>query len=132
VDSATDTFVWMLEDAGLGGAPAIDKLYGFAARGAASGGDVLDMRGLLQGASANAADLLRYIEIRYAGGHTEFFVSSAGAFAGGSYNPPAEDQHITLVGLNLFGAAGVAAGSEAALLGVMLGSGNLLVDSVLA
>src|SRR5690606_13515636 len=108
-DTITDTFVWNSGDAGAAGAPALDTVIGFGAQTAASGGDVLDLSGLLAGVEASGAALLPYIDVQVAAGSTVFRISTEGGFAGGSYGASAEDQRITIDGVNLYGAFGVSA-----------------------
>ncbi|MCB1887925.1 MAG: tandem-95 repeat protein, partial [Rhodocyclaceae bacterium] len=92
----SDTFVWRLADAGPAGAPAEDAVVDF---NPASGGDVLDLRDLLQG--ENSGNLANYLHFEQTDAGTVVHVSSSGGFAAG-YNASQENQSITLEGVDLF------------------------------
>ena len=153
--SGSDTFVWRLADKGAVGAPAIDNITDFNYIGGYSnvdngsgqptgGGDVLDLRDLLQGerssvgstgnatANVEVSNLLSYLDIttQTTAGVTDTVirVSSSGGFAGGNYSTGAEDQRIVLNGVNLYSATSVTAGDEATLLKQLLKSGTLIID----
>ncbi len=113
-ENFVDVFVWTLGDQGPAGAPAVDTIKNFATGAAgtnATGGDVLDLRDLLQGESigpANSAgNLADYLHFEVSGGNTVIHVSHTGGFAtdshnlGGSYSSAAETQKIVLEGVNL-------------------------------
>ena len=65
-DTTTDTFVWQWGDPGSPGAPAVDNVFGFSTRSAASGGDVLDLSGMLQGAAT--VSLSEFLCFQHSGG----------------------------------------------------------------
>ncbi|MCB1955165.1 MAG: type I secretion C-terminal target domain-containing protein, partial [Rhodocyclaceae bacterium] len=91
-----DTFAWSLADAGTAGSPAHDSVVDF---NMASGGDILDLRDLLQG--ENSGNLANYLHFEQSDAGTVVHVSSNGGFAGG-YNAAQENQSITLEGVDLF------------------------------
>ena len=157
--TGSDTFVWRFADSGTAGTPTIDHIQGGFNAAAYSnvdngsgsptgGGDVLDLRDLLQGehtTSSNTgsgiadvvisdlvnypnSDLLRFIDINVTGGNTELRISKTGGFTGGTYTAGAEDQRIVIDGVNLYSVTGVTAGDETNLLKTLLKNGNLLID----
>ena len=103
-----DVFKWTLDSHGTAGSPATDKITGFNV----ADNDVLDLRDLLIGENhtAGIGNLANYINITTSvtGGvtSTEIRISHSGGFAGGAYSAAAEDQHITLNGVNLFSTYG--------------------------
>ncbi|WP_345478759.1 VCBS domain-containing protein, partial [Niveibacterium umoris] len=150
--SGSDVFAWRLADAGPTGSPASDTITDFTYGGGYSnvqsgtagvptgGGDVLDLRDLLQGEhtssgnTGNAAsaveisNLLNYIDVQISGANTILHISKNGGFTGGTFNAAAEDQTITLQGVNLYTATGVTAGDESTLLKTLIKNGTLVVD----
>jgi Ca2+-binding RTX toxin-like protein len=149
--SGFDTFAWRFADSGTAGNPAIDRITDFSygvgysnvdnGSGAAfGGGDVLDLRDLLQGertTSSNAGsgvgsvtidNLLNFIDIDVSGSDTTLRISKAGGFTGGTNPDGAEDQRIVIEGVNLYSATGVASGNEALLLQTLIKNGTLVID----
>ncbi|MDR7090925.1 retention module-containing protein [Cellvibrio fibrivorans] len=113
-DNFVDVFVWGLGDQGAAGAPAEDTINNFvttAAGGNTNGGDVLDLRDLLQGehvgASNGAGNLADYLHFEISGANTIVHISHTGGFSGDThtvgagYTGSAETQKITLTGVNL-------------------------------
>ena len=113
-ENFVDVFAWSLGDQGAAGTPALDRIQNFstAAAGAnGAGGDVLDLRDLLQGESAGpsnaAGNLANYLHFEITGGDTWVHVSHTGGFGadshavGASYSASAETQQIILEGVNL-------------------------------
>ena len=109
-----DVFVWQLGDQNVPGSPYTDTIQNFSTAAAGSntnGGDVLNLRGLLQGAQAGgdtiAGNLADYLHFEIVGGDTHIHISHTGGFAadthsvGGSYSSNAETQTIVLAGVNL-------------------------------
>lgn len=147
-----DTFVWNLADHGSAGHPAQDVVTDFTYGGgysnvqsgtagvAVGGGDVLDLRDLLQGehtsignagsgaSAVQISNLPNFIDIAVVGNDTVIRVSSSGAFAGGNYDSAIEDQRITLQNVNLYTATHVASGNETLLLQTLIKNGTLVVD----
>ncbi len=81
-----DVFQWRLADGGATGAPAVDALTDFSNASRASGGDVLDLRDLLQGENSTLGSLDNYLHFDVSGGSTTVQISSSGGFASG-YSP---------------------------------------------
>jgi VCBS repeat-containing protein len=134
-DGATDTFRWALGDGGSGGAPAIDTITDFSAAAVSNNGDVLDLRDLLQGelkATNNGAGTLQnYLDFdtTTSSGQTIIHVSTTGQFAGGQYDPAAEDQRIVLANLDLRSALGLAPNaSDNLVIQELLTRGKLITD----
>lgn len=113
-ENFVDVFAWSLGDQGAAGTPALDRIQNFATAAAGAngaGGDVLDLRDLLQGESAGpgnaAGNLADYLHFEITGGDTWVHVSHTGGFgadshaAGASYSASAETQQIILEGVNL-------------------------------
>lgn len=113
-ESFIDVFVWHLGDQGAAGVPAVDTILNFSTASAGSnfsGGDVLDLRDLLQGervgANNGAGNLADYLHFVVSGGSTIIHISHTGGFAGDShaigagYSSAAETQRIILNGVDL-------------------------------
>ena len=102
-----DTFKWNLGDAGTTAKPAVDAITDFntASPGnATSGGDVLDLRDLLQGElhTGNlSGNLGNYLHFEKSGADTVVHVSTNGGYTGGSFVAGATDQKIVLQGVDL-------------------------------
>jgi Ca2+-binding RTX toxin-like protein len=148
--NGSDVFAWRLADKGAVGAPAADTITDFAQGGgysnvesttagvAVGGGDVLDLRDLLQGehtslgvtnpatGSVEISNLQNYIHIEISGSNTILHISSSGAFSGTSNS--GEDQTITLSNVNLYTQLAVTNGDDATLLRTLLKNGTLVVD----
>ncbi|MEF8752942.1 MAG: Ig-like domain-containing protein [Accumulibacter sp.] len=95
-----DVFAWRLADRGTPATPAVDTITDFSVASRAAGGDVLDLRDLLQGENSSPGSLDNYLHFRVEGGATTVDVSSSGGFAAG-YDPAAVDQQIVLAGVDL-------------------------------
>jgi len=113
-ENFVDVFAWQLGDQGAGGTPAVDTIQNFsttAANSNGSGGDVLDLRDLLQGesvgASNSAGNLADYLHFEVSGGDTIVHISHTGGFSADShavssgYTGSAETQKIVLSGVDL-------------------------------
>jgi hypothetical protein len=129
-----DTFEWKFADRGALGGPSsgaatpIDTITDFNAATPASGGDILDLRDLLQGETASAT-LDRYLDFNVSGGNTEIRISSTGAFAAGTYASGAEDQRIVLTGVDIRTSLGLAGGAtDAQIIAELINRGKLLTD----
>ena len=129
--AGSDTFVWKLADQGIGGTPAIDQITDFNAATAKSGGDVLDLRDLLQG-EAGVSNLQNYLEFdkTTSPGNTIVHISTSGGFAGGVFTTGAEDQRIVLQGVTDLGNSlglGTAA-TDAQIIQDLITKGKLITD----
>ena len=112
--AGADTFAWHFADRGTAGSAATtgnDQINGFDSNSAAAGGDMLDLRDLLQGETTSAT-LDRYLDFNVVGGNTEIRISSSGGFAGGTYAAGAEDQRIVLQGVDMRASLGLGAGAD--------------------
>jgi VCBS repeat-containing protein len=126
-DLGADVFQWHFADRGATGAPAIDTLTDFSLAPSASGGDILDLRDLLQGelhAGVAAGNLANYLHFDVAGGVTTVQISSSGGFNSG-YNATAVDQQIVLAGVDL-SAGGLT--SDQLIIQDLLTKGKLVTD----
>ncbi|HSN33606.1 MAG TPA: type I secretion C-terminal target domain-containing protein, partial [Ideonella sp.] len=133
--SGADVFAWTLADHGSAGMPAVDQVIGFDFTAPTAGGDVLDLRDLLQG-EQNAASLDRYLEFDTTSqpGSTVIHVSSAGSFTAGAGwgagQAGAEDQTIVLQGVGDIRAALSldASATDNQVIQHLIDQGKLLVD----
>jgi len=122
-----DVFKWTLDSHGSAGAPATDTISNFTTTN-----DALDLRDLLVGENhaAGIGNLANYVNVTTStnGGvtSTEVRISHSGGFTNGTYVAGAEDQHVTLTGVNLFSVYGDATSS--ALLQHLLTNGKLITD----
>lgn len=120
--SVSDVFAWHFGDAGSAGAPARDVINDFKYASVSSGGDVLDLRDLLQGETGS--NLTSYLHFSYdsSSGSTTISVSTTGGFSGG-FSSSSVDQEITLAGVNL-----TTIGSDAQIISDLITKKQLNVD----
>ncbi|MBS4018997.1 MAG: type I secretion C-terminal target domain-containing protein, partial [Dechloromonas sp.] len=118
--AGSDTFQWSFGDQGNVGLPAQDRITDFTL---GSGGDVLDLRDLLQG--ENADNLTEYLHFSAVGNNTLLQISSQGQFSG-SNHAAMSDQEILLHGVTLNSLAGAGA-TDAQIISELL-KANLKVD----
>jgi len=98
--AGSDVFAWHLSDPGTSSfSRAVDRITDFNVAAPSAGGDVLDLRDLLSGESAN--NLVNYLDISTTATQTVIRISPTGAFSGGSYSSTADTQQIVLEGVNL-------------------------------
>ncbi|WP_374266350.1 VCBS domain-containing protein, partial [Zoogloea sp.] len=100
----SDTFKWSLGDAGTTAKPAVDAITDFSKASAVGGGDVLDLRDLLQGESHSGTavgNLGNYLHFEKSGADTVVHISTNGGYTGGSFVAGATDQKIVLQGVDL-------------------------------
>lgn len=139
-ENFADVFVWLLGDQGAAGTPALDRIQNFSTAAAGTngaGGDVLDLRDLLQGESAGpgnaAGNLANYLHFEITGGDTWVHVSHTGGFGadshavGAGYSASAETQQIILEGVNLQTLYSGAA-TDQQIITQLLNSNKLIVD----
>jgi Ca2+-binding RTX toxin-like protein len=107
-ENFVDIFAWSLGDQGTAGSPAVDTIQNFSTSAAGSngtGGDVLDLRDLLQGesvgASNSAGNLTDYLHFEVTGGSTIVHISHTGGYAGGGFDSAQTSQQIVLSGVDL-------------------------------
>jgi VCBS repeat-containing protein len=117
----SDTFKWQLAEGGSAGHPAVDTITDFATAAKASGGDVLDLRDLLQG--ENSTNLGSYLHFEKSGANTIVHVSTTGGFSGG-YSATNENQTIVLQNADLVGTLG----SDQNVIQDLLTKGKLVTD----
>nr|ALV86468.1 adhesin [uncultured bacterium 19] len=126
--TGADTFAWNLADRGVAGAPAVDHVSDFDGASPAAGGDVLDLRDLLQGETTSAT-LDHYLDFNVNGGNTEIRISSSGGFTGGAYDLGAEDQRIVLQGVDIRAALGLGgAANDNQIIAELINRGKLVTD----
>ena len=117
----SDTFAWALGDQGSVGSPAKDTIADFNVASKALGGDILDLRDLLQGenhttGTGNLADYLHFT--KDASGGTVIDVKNTGA--GGGVN-----QQIVLSGVDLTSNSTL---TDTQIIQNLLNNGKLLTD----
>ena len=120
-----DVFSWGLADRGAAGTPAVDTIQSYDNAIAAAGGDVLDLRDLLQGEShtgTGIGNLGNFLHFEKSGSDTVVQISSAGGFTSG-YNVGAVDQTIVLQGVDL-----VTGNTDQQIIQTLLDNGKLQVD----
>jgi Ca2+-binding RTX toxin-like protein len=125
-----DVFRWELGDQGSAGSPATDTITDFDMAAPALGGDVLDLRDLLQGEEHFGTDpgnLDSYLHFEHTQSGTVIQVSSSGGFAGG-FNAGAVDQTITLQGQWVDLTAGGALSPDQQIIQDLLATGKLITD----
>lgn len=122
-----DTFIWTLADKSTNASPAVDKITDFNL----AQGDQLNLADLLTGEHDTADSLLNYLDITTSSiagiTNTEIRISNQGLFNNGQYALAAENQHITLAGVNLFAATNTH--SEADLIQNLISNNKLIVDA---
>ena len=127
--AGSDVFRWHLADR-ADGSVSVDTITDFSTRPLSSGGDVLDLRDLLQGenlanVSGNIADYLRVESFGSgAGAGTRIDISSHGGFNTGTASI---DQQIILEKANLTGLSAAGASQQQVILD-LIAQGRLLVD----
>jgi Ca2+-binding RTX toxin-like protein len=128
-----DVFKWELADNGAVNAFTTDRITDFSAANPSAGGDVLDLRDLLQGdlhgANNTAGNLGNFLDFSVAGGSTTIRISTSGGFTDGTYAPGAEDQRIVLDGVDIRSALGlVATAGDDLIIQELLTRGKLITD----
>ncbi len=124
--AGSDTFEWALADKGAAGSPMVDTIQDFNSASAVLGGDLLDLRDLLQGETHQGGvvgNLTSFLHFEASGGNTTIQISSSGGFASG-YNAGAVDQSIVLQGVDLT-AGGL---SDQQVIQDLLNKGKLVTD----
>jgi VCBS repeat-containing protein len=99
-----DVFRWEFSDAGTASSPYNDIVTDFNTAALSAGGDVLDLRDLLQGelnAGTNVGNLESFLRFETVGSNTLLHISSTGAYGSGGYAAAKDDQTITLQGVDL-------------------------------
>ncbi|MDP8568179.1 Ig-like domain-containing protein, partial [Methylophilus aquaticus] len=123
-----DVFKWDSGDEGVAGNPARDTITDFNKATVAQGGDVLDIRDLLQGENPN--NLQNYMHFEKSGSDTIVHISSNGGFASdahtvsGSFSSGNTTQQIVLSGVDLTSGQS----SDAAIINNLLSQQKLIVD----
>jgi T1SS-143 domain-containing protein len=127
--AGVDVFKWDRGDDGLvNGAPARDVITDFDARSVSQGGDILDVRDLLQG--ENSGNLSNYLHFEKVGNDTVINISSNGGYAGdshnvsGSFSSSHTTQQIVLSGVDLTSGQT----SDAAIIANLMAQQKLVAD----
>lgn len=128
-----DVFEWRFGDQGASGSDAdraVDTIRDFNTLPASAGGDVLDLRDLLQGenTAGGTGNLDSYLRFEQAGADTIIHVSPTGDFTG--IGGGTESQRIVLEGVNLRADLSLSSGSgDVEVIAKLLEQGKLLVDN---
>ncbi|WP_232411073.1 Ig-like domain-containing protein [Methylophilus sp. 5] len=126
--AGVDVFKWDRGDDGVAGTPARDTITDFNKSSVSQGGDILDVRDLLQG--ENAGNLVNYIHFEKSGSDTIVHISSNGGFAtdahnvSGSFSSGNTTQQIVLSGVDLT----TGQTSDAAIISNLLSQQKLITD----
>jgi len=126
--AGVDVFKWDRGDDGVAGAPARDTITDFNKSSVSQGGDILDVRDLLQG--ENAGNLVNYIHFEKSGSDTIVHISSNGGFAtdahnvSGSFSSGNTTQQIVLSGVDLT----TGQTTDAAIISNLLSQQKLITD----
>ncbi|TBO28675.1 tandem-95 repeat protein, partial [Aquabacterium lacunae] len=127
----SDVFAWNLSDPGTSSANrAVDTIKDFNTAPAASGGDVLDLRDLLQGETS--ANIENFLDIQTSATQTVIRISPSGSFTGGTYSSTNDTQQIVLEGVNLrdVNAIGLGSGAtEKQIIDKLIEQGKLLIGN---
>ena len=133
--NGADVFAWTLADRGTAGAPPTDTITDFSVALPSAGGDLLDLRDLLQGENrvGGTGNLENYLDFdtTSSAGNTIIHISSSGGFAGGVYSAGAEDQRIVLTGVDVRSAATFglnASATDSQIIAELLNRGKLITD----
>ncbi|MGQ3091154.1 MAG: retention module-containing protein [Methylophilus sp.] len=121
--TGVDVFKWDRGDDGVAGSPARDTITDFkmGAPTAAGGGDVLDVRDLLQG--ENNANLTNYLHFEKSGSDTIIHISSSGGYAS-NFSNGQTTQQIVLTGVDLV----TGQSNDAAIITNLLAQQKLITD----
>jgi T1SS-143 domain-containing protein len=126
--AGVDVFKWDRGDDGVAGSPARDTIADFNKAAISQGGDILDVRDLLQG--ENAGNLVNYLHFEKSGSDTIINISSNGGYAGdthnvsGSFSSGHTTQQIVLTGVDLT----TGQTSDAAIIANLLSQQKLITD----
>ena len=124
----SDVFAWRLSDV-VNGRTTVDRIEDFDLTPHAAGGDVLDLRDLLQGehTDGGAGNLTQYLHFDTSGSDTLIRISVNGDLVNGQGSI---NQEIVLEGVNLRADYGLDAGAgDAAVIAQMLADHKLWVDA---
>ena len=127
-----DSELLFVGDAGTTAKPAVDAITDFdkgVTGSASSGGDILDLRDLLQGEShtGNATgNLGNYLHFEKSGADTVVHVSTNGGYTGGTFVAGATDQKIVLQGVDLTNSGALS--TDAQIIQDLLTKGKLSAD----
>ncbi|PPD11815.1 type I secretion C-terminal target domain-containing protein, partial [Methylophilus sp.] len=126
--AGVDVFKWDRGDDGVTGSPARDTIIDFNKNAVAQGGDILDVRDLLQG--ENTGNLVNYLHFEKSGSDTIIHISSNGGFASdahnvsGSFSNGNTTQQIVLSGVDLTSGQT----SDAAIIANLMSQQKLITD----
>jgi large repetitive protein len=117
-----DVFKWDQGDDGAAGSPARDTIVDFNKAAVSQGGDVLDVRDLLQG--ENPTNLVNFMHFEKSGADTIVHISSNGGYTDGNFSAGSTTQQIVLSGVDLT----TGQSNDAAIINNLLSQQKLIVD----
>jgi hypothetical protein len=125
--SSSEVFAWHLGD------HRVDTIEGFDARAAntngGEGGDVLDLRDILQGEEAAGVSLDQFLHFDSTTASTVIKIAAHGDMLDGHSASNVDSLHIVLDNVDLPSALGLAANaSDAQIIAKLMQQGNMLVD----
>ena len=126
--AGVDVFKWDHGDDGVAGTPARDTITDFNKAAVSQGGDVLDVRDLLQG--ENAGNLVNYLHFEKSGSDTIVHISANGGFVNdahnvsGAFSSGTTTQQIVLAGVDLT----TGQTTDAAIINNLLSQQKLITD----
>ncbi len=132
--SGSDVFAWHLTDRGASGAEAdraVDTIKDFDAHAPSAGGDVLDLRDLLQGenTAGGTGNLDHYLQFDTLGANTTIKVAPTGDFVPGDATSGTASQQIVIEGGHFLADLGLdTSASNVQIIAKLLQQGSLLVD----
>ncbi|MGP1717849.1 MAG: retention module-containing protein [Methylophilus sp.] len=120
--AGVDVFKWDRGDDGVAGTPARDTILDFNKAAVSQGGDILDVRDLLQG--ENSTNLVNYLHFEKSGSDTVIHISSSGGYAAGTFSSGQTTQQIVLTGVDLV----TGQSNDAAIITNLLSQQKLITD----
>ncbi len=124
--TGSDTFQWLSGDQGTIAMPAVDIITDFTKGTPASGGDVLDLKGLLQGETDGT--LSHYLNFSKDGNNTVINISTTGHLDMANQVSTGVDQKIILQGVDLTSNGSGSTLDNQAIINDLLTKGKLVVD----
>lgn len=121
---SVDVFQWSLSNEHTRvGAPGVNTIEGFSPLSRAQGGDVLDLRDLLQGEEIAKGNLKNYLHFERSGNDTIVHISATGGYVT-QFDATLDDQRICLSNVDLTGGSN----SDTQIIKNLLTAGKLIVD----
>ncbi len=120
--TGADVFKWSLGDGGAPALPARDVIGDFDKAAISLGGDVLDVRDVLQGETS--ANIACYLNFQKSGTDTLVSMSAHGGYVNGAYSLAATTQQVVLTGVDMV----TGQGTNAQIINSLLAQQKLIID----